>query len=191
MSIGLVEISGLPCSGKSYFCDSKDGFLNKKQSSIIKVIMFEVKYILLGLLFLKFSVLRTFLSLCFKEKVPLKYKIKILRNVIKKFGIHSQFRNVAVDGFIDEGISHIPFNFLNSNTSDVIDVIKPFLAQTNVKYIKAESDFQLKERLQQRGHDRLKFLSVSEFIALNRSVEVCVLSEYPNVCLTFEVVKNA
>ncbi|MEZ9982328.1 hypothetical protein AB4401_21800, partial [Vibrio cyclitrophicus] len=114
----VVEITGLPCSGKSYFCNDIDFFLNKKKSSFIKSLLFEIKYLFIGFCFLNISTIYALLIFCLHEKAPLNYRLKIFRNVIKKFGVYKNFRDLSCGGYIDEGISHIPFNFLNSNTLD-------------------------------------------------------------------------
>lgn len=186
----IYEITGLPCSGKSYFCNDIDGFLNKKKLSIVKAIFFEIKLLLLGIFFLKTSTLYAFLILCLHEKAPLTYRLKIFRNIIKKFGVYKKFRYVVTGGYVDEGISHIPFNLLHSNTAEVINILRPYLSLINVKYIKVNSNTCLRERLTERGHERLVFLDVDEFIHLNRNVEITLLAIYPDFCLTFEVMEN-
>lgn len=186
----LVEITGLPCAGKSYFCDDSEGFLNRKKKSVTKEVFSSIQFILLGTIFLKISTLYAFLMLCRYEKAPLIFRLKIFANILKKFGIFNKYRNSTVTGYIDEGISHIPFNFLHTDTVEIINILRPYLASANVKYVKAGSDICLRKRLQQRGHDRLKFLSVDELIHLNRNVEATLLVEYPHVCLTFEVLHN-
>lgn len=140
---------------------------------------------------MKYSEIYAFIMLCLHEKAPLKYKFKIFRNVLKKIGIYKSFSDSKISGYIDEGVSHIPFNFLHSNAQDVINILKPYLSRVNVNYIMAYSDFSLRERLRKRGHARLVFLEIDEFIRLNRNVENVLLATYPNYCLTFEVINNA
>ena len=191
MKGNVIEISGLPCSGKSYFCNDINGFLNKKHNSLIKVLIFEIEFFMLGLSLLKASELYKFFLLCLREKAPIRYRIKIFRNIIKKFGVFKKFKNVSSFGYVDEGISHIPFNFLSGNTVEIINILKPYIELTNVKYIKIDNDLCLRKRLIDRGHARLSFFEIDDFIFLNRKVETVLMSLYPNICLTFEVIENA
>ncbi|MEZ9980451.1 hypothetical protein AB4401_12085, partial [Vibrio cyclitrophicus] len=77
------------------------------------------------------------------------------------------------------------------NTLDVINLLKPYLLSINVKYIKLNNDARLRHRLMVRGHARLKFINVDDFILLNRNVENTLLDVYPNACFNFEVIDNA
>ncbi|WP_409048992.1 hypothetical protein PWG11_17960 (plasmid) [Proteus mirabilis] len=183
-----IEVSGLPCSGKSFYCKDKLMLKGKSKKSINSILN-ELSLIFQGLIYLGIVRCWGFSRLVRSEDAPLLYKAKILINIFRKFGVFISTREPYVKGFIDEGISHIPFNLLSSNPQTVIKHI-PELSEINVVYILKNNDSEIRERLLSRGHDRLFFLECDDFIYRNRSIERFILSSYLDLCKNFEVINN-
>jgi hypothetical protein len=198
---GVVEFSGVPASGKSTIIKRNEyvaikisqffPFLERVPEPLLYFIE-DAILLVIGYRFLSFKELFYYIGLSFNEDVSIFYKLNIIRNVLKKYAVYSLSLNSSQDGavYVDEGVSHIPFNFLNADIDKVVSVIRPHLKNISVKYIYLENDHFLRERLGLRGHARLKFESIDNFIKKNRKVETHLLSMYPVFCNTFEILKN-
>lgn len=179
------ELSGVPCSGKSYWCTNKK-VLNTQQKGITPSFIQNIHYISLGLSYLQLKRIFFFIKLSLSENAPLSYRFKILINVLKKFGYYSRYISHGV-GIIDEGVSHIPFNFLSTDTNCVVKSIREELSCIDVVYLLNEEDEILIERLSQRGHSRLNFMEKEDFLNKNRIIERFVLENYNQYCSSFKI----
>lgn len=105
--------------------------------------------------------------------------------------MQSSSANNHEDILVDEGISHLPFLFLNSDTIKVVDFISNELQQTNVHYLNSPGSGLIEQRLTIRGHKRLNFLLLSAFVNRINEIEHNLLSEYPKLCKQFKVFEDA
>ena len=60
-----------------------------------------------------------------------------------------------------------------------------------VWFIKSPGEYLLKERLLDRGHKRLKFVSISNFLKKNMIIENTIVKHYSNLCSEFITSGNA
>lgn len=154
-----VEITGPPCSGKSFYLKGKVNLLSK--NCVNKVFFFGA-----GFLALSYSELFLLIRLCSQEKVSFFFKINIFYNSLIKFGVYS--KNVNNDDVvIDEGISHLAFNFLEAKYNDLELLLKYRLPIVHVKILVDVDEDVLKHRLLSRGHTRLRYYSVDELLKKN------------------------
>lgn len=188
MLFNSIEITGIPCCGKSHFCD-QEKVINSKSKNLLKKIVIDIYFVMRGggYLFSSNRCLK-FMRLAYKECVPFSYKLKLFRNVCRKFGVFASIKNCHQSGYVDEGVSHIPFNFLNSDSREVIKLIKHELQYLTVVLLPSPNDNILKERLKKRGHPRLMFCDIDSFIKLNQQVESFIKERYISTCLDFKVI---
>lgn len=190
--MGFVEITGRPCSGKSTHVDQQ--ILNKKAVLLNQGILVKLIYVILGINFLGFKRLKTLYDWSLIEDAPLYFKINIFLNALSKFGSFKYLKKInsskTPDLIIDEGISHIPFLFLKTDTSVVIDFITRELKSLNVAYLSSLKDEVMYNRLLNRGHKRLKFLSLNSFIESTIKIENNLLTKYPTLCKKFKIIDN-
>ena len=183
----------MPCSGKSYhikYIINNNQSLVFKQTYIKKFLSF-----IYGLQYLGIKRANVFLIWSFKEHVPFIYKINIFCNAVIKFGLYKILYCGYKEGqssiFIDEGLSHLTFLFLKTETKLVINFVTEELKRVNVHFIKSPECSVIYSRLKSRGHKRLKYMSTRGFIKRNKEIEKCMLKLYPVICNKFDISINA
>jgi len=92
--------------------------------------------------------------------------------------------------YVDEGISHLPFLFLKIDTFKVLKFTNKELLKTKVIFLKSSSQLEIKERLQRRGHKRLRYLSLNIFVERNMEIEDFLLKKYPELCKDLRIKEN-
>lgn len=165
-SVKVIEISGVPGSGKTEFIKSH----------------FSGHFILLGGIPLS---CRKFKRVCYSIILPfyafatgllsfrqaywliqkvvrydetLLSRLNALRNSINKFGYHFFMARANADCIIDEGISHIPF-ILELEKSEIycfVNLFHQHLVQKSIIFIETPPKEILMERLMKRGHKRIR-----------------------------------
>ena len=171
--MNLVEITGQPCSGKSTLMNTYtfDGAKTQayKQGLFLKLINF-----MRGLIYLRSKIL-FLLSLYLKEQGSFAFRMNIFRNAVSKFGIFVDLKKNYIDSgqimIVDEGISHLPFLFQNTETHLVLELLTSELSDIEVIFLPNPGSSTIKERLKSRGHKRLKYLNVDSFMSRNRDIE--------------------
>jgi|SaaInlStandDraft_1057018.scaffolds.fasta_scaffold107747_2 hypothetical protein len=190
-NLKLIEITGQPCAGKSSLV--KKTMLPSGDFIVFKPnIHQKVMHFIFGCSYLGIARTRTLLAWSFLESCPVIFKCNIFFNAVSKFGCrkileatNSQSASVLI---IDEGISHLPFLFLNTDTSLVMTFISAELKDMDVQIIVAPGKQVIYERLKKRGHKRLKYIPINIFMARNYEVEATILSHYPTCCQTLKTV---
>ena len=137
---------------------------------------------------------RVLFSWSLAEEAPFFFRINIFRNAVSRFGIFYKMdlltsANPSKKLIVDEGVSHLPFIFLKTDTLEVVNFISHELNKTNVFFISSPSSKTIKSRLIKRGHKRLTFLSVNFFSERVLEIENVLLSQYHSHCKKFVVVK--
>ena len=190
--MSFIEITGQPCSGKTSFIASE---VSGKKVNFFKLGFFrQIFYFFSGINFLGFSRTKVlfYWSLC--EDAPLYFRMNVFRNAASKFGVFSSLQksiNNNVSKFIvDEGVSHLPFLFLKTDTRLIIEFIASELQITDVHYLSSPGYDVIHQRLLARGHKRLKFLYLSSFTTRIGEIEGILLSQYPNLCKKFKIIKD-
>lgn len=189
----FTEITGQPCTGKTSFI--KNGKLDKtlyhsySQGILVKTVNF-----FRGLFYLDFVRLRMLFAWSFDEEASVFFKLNIFRNAVTKFGIYSYLskKNTYISSFplVDEGISHLPFLFLNTETDHILNLIRAELETIQVILLKSPGLDVIKDRLNNRGHKRLRFLSINTFIDMNYKIESLLLSRYSELCRGIKIIEN-
>ncbi|MEK9779853.1 MAG: hypothetical protein VW894_00030 [Gammaproteobacteria bacterium] len=190
----IIEISGQPCAGKSTLVTSLYTFNNLdfiyNPGFTRKLINFFK-----GIKYLGFNRLHTIFIWSLDENASIFFRLNIFRNAVTKFGVFQNLsslkHSINCQIFIDEGISHLPFLFPNQQSLEVINFISPELQEIIVWFIESPEEDLLKERLLERGHKRLRFLSISNFLKKNMIIENIILKHYSNLCLDFVTSGNA
>lgn len=190
----IIEISGQPCAGKSTLVNSlytsKNVDFVYNPGLIRKLINFYK-----GIKYLRLNRLQTIFAWSLDEDASIFFRLNIFRNAVTKFGVFQNLsslkHSINCKIFIDEGISHLPFLFPNQETLEVINFISPELQEIMVWFIKSPSEYLLKERLLERGHKRLKFVSISNFLKKNMIIENTIVKHYSNLCSEFITSGNA
>lgn len=189
----FVEITGQSCSGKTQFIED-ELILNKKFHAYRKNFIIKIFNFFVGVRYLGLERTKVLLSWSLKENASLFFRINIFRNAVLKFGNFKNLSNSTQDDLptyiLDEGVSHLPFLFLNSDTLKVVDFISNELSKINVKFLKSPGHDIIKERLILRGHKRLNFLPISFFTNRNKDIEDTLLRQYPNLCEDLKIIKN-
>lgn len=195
------ELSGLPASGKSTYVKKENLTVQSsnrlwpalhKCPKKIAIVLSEFHLFFIGFKVLSTRELFLFFKMSMREEVGPLFKVNIFRNTLRKFAVYNlTCQDLDSDIYIDEGISHIPFNYFSSSFAEVFPIIEPYLKNISLTYISCNSDEELKKRLLYRGHSRLKFIKVDTLISNSRKVEAKMLEAYPVICKSFKVVKNA
>ena len=109
--------------------------------------------------------------------------MNIFRNAVSKFGIFVDLKKNYIDSeqimIVDEGISHLPFLFQNTETHLVLELLRSELSDIEVIFLPNPGSSTIKERLKSRGHKRLKYLNVDSFMSRNRDIECYLIDQYP------------
>ena len=191
--MNFIEITGQPCTGKTSFISAGilEGieFKPYKQGNLIKILNF-----LRGVLYLDLSRLQILLTWSFEEEVSFFFKLNIFRNAVSKFGVFSflgnKSQNFSTLVLVDEGLSHLPFLFLNTDTETILNLLREELEKIQVIILKSPNYEVIQERLKSRGHKRLVFLPLSEFIKKNNKIEDLLLSRYSELCQGLKVLEH-
>tara|TARA_B100000963_G_scaffold344664_1_gene347746 strand:+ start:197 stop:775 length:579 start_codon:yes stop_codon:yes gene_type:complete len=182
MPVKYIEISGQACCGKSYHVSRIE---NENNISFVNTYPKKIIYFFIGGFFLGLRKLLKLYSFSNREKVPYFFKINIFINAVSKFGLkcvilkEKSLYNKTIT--VDEGISHLPFLFLNTNSSEIIDFIKDFIESVEVHFIKSPGFNEILTRMDKRGHKRLNFISSYDFIKKNHEIELVLLDQYPKI----------
>lgn len=181
----FIEITGQPCAGKSSFIAQevkrfKDIHIHKQ------IFPKNILNFVTGIKYLGFQRIKVLFSWSLKENASFFFRINVFRNAVLKFGIFCNYNTSAKTdsnkSLVDEGLSHLPFLFLKTDTQQVVDFISNELKRVNVRFLKSPGIDVIHERLLSRGHKRLKFLSVTHFSERNKEIEDILLDLYPNMC---------
>lgn len=186
----IVEITGQPCAGKtSYISDTL--LIYENTGSANGTLIKKIYFFLCGVQYLKTARIRQLLKWSLKENASIFFKLNIFRNAVTKFGMFNKRHDINLKNkqnfLLDEGISHLPFLFLETDTSKVVQFIFNELQQVDVVLLKSPGQGQIKERLTKRGHKRLQFLPLSNFADRNREIEEVLVHSYANFCHDFKV----
>ena len=189
----FIEITGQPCAGKSSFIE-QEVMIDRKICKYEHGFLTKMLNFFVGIKYLGLKRSKVLLSWSLKENASLFFRINVFRNAVLKFGIFQNLNSSTLEilprYLVDEGLSHLPFLFLNSDTQQVVDFISDELKGVNVKYLKSPGGDVIQDRLAGRGHKRLKYFSVVCFADKNREIEDILLSQYPNLCEELEIVEN-
>tara|TARA_B100001123_G_C15303890_1_gene1021943 strand:+ start:1191 stop:1793 length:603 start_codon:yes stop_codon:yes gene_type:complete len=188
----FIELTGQSCVGKTSFLSRKvlDGDdielkAFKLGYKIEKIIIF-----FWGIIYLGLSKTVILLYWSFKEDANLIFRLNIFRNAVTKVGIFSTLMkkqsNTSSLLLVDEGLSHLPFLFLNTETPKVLSLISEELKNINVIFLKSPGSGVIKERLKSRGHQRLRFLSLNAFIRRNDEIEDILIKRYSDVYVSYQ-----
>ena len=189
----FIEITGQPCTGKTSIIKNgklgKTSYLSYSQGTLIKIVNF-----FRGLFYLDFARLRMLFVWSFDEEASVFFKLNIFRNAVSKFGVYSYLskKNTYISSFplVDEGISHLPFLFLNTKTDHILNLIRKELETIQVIILKSPGLDVIKDRLKNRGHKRLRFLSLDTFIEMNCKIESLLMRRYSELCQGIKIIEN-
>ncbi len=191
MHMTTSEITGQPCSGKSTYIDKVLLSCKDPESSSDAIIQ-KIYFFFYGFIYLENSRIKTILKWSLKENASILFRLNIFRNAIAKFGVFNKKYLIKLKNnhnfFLDEGISHLPFLFLETDTRTVVEFIFNELQQVNVLFLKSPGSEKIKKRLKDRGHKRLQFLTISNFVDRNEEIEEILIPLYANSCKNFEVI---
>lgn len=190
--MSFIEITGQPCSGKTSFISNKVTY--KELRSVQKGFFKQISYFCTGMNFLGLRRTINLWHWSLSEDAPLYFRMNIFRNAVSKFGIFSSLQTLTSNNvaafMVDEGVSHLPFLFLKTDTMVIIDFIANELQIIDVHYLSSPGYDVINHRLSNRGHKRLKFLNLSSFVMRTGEIEDIMLSNYPNLCKKFKICKD-
>lgn len=190
----IIEITGSPCSGKSTILEN----INVLESNIsfrtiygnpyAKNYIFYQNVQKLFFCFLGFYVtsnqLKTFLlRKIYSSESHFIHQLRLVLQTFLKFGRQSYLLRTPSDKniLIDEGISHIPFNLLltESDISKYLSLL-PKEYKKNKVYCLFESESLLYARLEKRGHKRVtnSEMAIKDFITKNNTVYNLIRIKY-------------
>jgi broad-specificity NMP kinase len=187
--MSFIEITGQPCAGKSTILNkiSQDYVIRHIKNRFPKKIL----YFLSGINFLGLQRLKILLGWSLAENASSLFKINIFFNCVSKFGIFHQHQKSTkyqdLKIVVDEGISHIPFLFLETDSKIVTNFISDELQMINVYILRSPEQDIIQARLLSRGHKRLQFIALSTFTDRIQEIEKVLLSQYPSLCKKFKV----
>ena len=147
----FYEISGQSCTGKT-------SFIRDHLKSDKNYILYERNTVNLfsdfisGLKYLGIKRIKRVFLWSLKENAPLLFRLNIFRNSVTKFGIFLKLTNNDKSRkrtyLVDEGVSHLPFIFLNTSTNEVINFIAFELSSLNVKFLTCDQRNDIESRYQ-------------------------------------------
>lgn len=181
----IIEITGIPGVGKSTIIEKlkKEFSLNKKIVFDIKKYICKFEFLSNSLFFFDLILLCNFFKLkkqdliiffeslkkILDSKNSFFNKINILRNCYKKIVIHRILQKNDSLFFVDEGISHLPFNlFVDGDSNFTQNELEVFMSNNvynDFILIVDSDDSIIKKRLENRGinnHRRLSTLTDKE-----------------------------
>lgn len=185
--MSTIVITGQPCSGKSTYISNE---LKTHKDTKHKNPSYHNKiyHFFSGIKYLGIFRAKQLLIWSFHEKASFVFRLNLFRSAVSKFG---GLNRSALDGhhfLIDEGIAHLPFLFLKTNTEKVVSLILNELKEANVIFLQTPGLNTIQERLRKRGHKRLKFLSLADFAKKNEEIENTLIHLYPSLCKEFEII---
>lgn len=188
--MNYVEITGQPCSGKTTLIAGNSVFDFKRkvlcQNSLSRILNF-----FRGVVYLGIGRLMILWAWSKKEEVSFLFRLNIFRNAVSKFGVFKYLKEEKTDSkntnVVDEGISHLPFLFQNTHSSLILDFISGELTNIGVIFLRSPGKEELIKRLKKRGHKRLRFFSVDEFVVRNNKIETYLIHRYPHNCRNFRI----
>ncbi len=192
----IIEITGIAGVGKSYILDilTKERYVISDMELIKK---YHITDIYLFYLFFKnknsLDMLRVILDITKELNMSFLDKFNFIRNIIKKIGKNSYLSNIDfIDDrvvLVDEGISHIYQNIVTTKTQNNLKIL--ILVNKLISLIKELPNKVIVvdaytptiiERLEERGHKRLKDISEIELFVKNSKKNLSVISKiFPNV----------
>lgn len=188
--MSFTEMTGQPCVGKTTFI-SQEMRAGKVFQMYVQRYPMKFYCFFLGINYLGFKRARILFSWSLKESASFLFRINVFFNAVTKFGFPSKLsislQESSPPYLVDEGLSHIPFLFLNTDTRRVVEFIAVDVRNANVLFLKSPGCDVIQDRLRKRGHKRLKFLSIPHFVQRNQEIENLLLSLYPNLCKKIEI----
>lgn len=211
--MAIFELTGVPCSGKSHFIDS----LQKNDSLGTNILLFEEQLVLshynlnffkgkFGQFIAEFLLLSSLITynrgyirviyelIILSNKIELGFskRCNLYRNILLKFSrlgfaIHKLGRQSII---FDEGISHIPFNFISEDlgitvkSCEVFELYQEALSGVNVIVLDT-TNVDLFTRLKKRGHKRTSGKSdefIKQFSLRNEAVYLSSMSCLDKFC---------
>ena len=216
----IIEISGVPGSGKTSLLRMVQGELNDNISIYDDSLLIKNKFINLTF---PVSVLRrigqlyillTFVVSIFNYKKILQslassvwgidcgfwIKLYIYYNILLKFARYDYASRSMLDKvfLFDEGLTHIPFNLQDYKSQDIVDIENIFslfsncLNNIDLIVISAESGV-LESRLKIRGHKRMiqNQLEIHSFVEKNQRLIKGILTAAPKFCDRVNILSNS
>ena len=186
----MIEIIGQACAGKTHYIrrriEKEDHVVLAGGSRLNKLI-----YLMLGFKYLGPRRLAKLYLWSLNESAPFYFRLNIFINAVSKFGsIKSADKSQTSSQKIflrDEGLSHLPFLFLNTDTELVVDFIRSEIKNIEIYFLKSPGYQIIQDRLGSRGHKRLQFMSPTAFARRNDEIEKTLLNVYPNLCMNIKV----
>ena len=168
----LIELTGHPCSGKTYVLNESQfkTLVLKKYSGIFKLprlFFLTIYFILFDKLF------RDIFHLVLISNDSFYIKLVLIFNITEKYYYSIKLKNSKDKLIIDEGAIHILFNVLCTDNIliwDLFEKKKIFhrLPQPQkLILLKTKKDIQI-ERLKNRGHKRMK--NINDFTRITRNI---------------------
>lgn len=185
----LIELTGHPCSGKSFMISKSSHFSNvliKKKS----LIYFYKLFLLTFFYFFSNKLLREIYFLVLIDDYSFYEKIKLILNITDKYYVHNSIKNLNKTIIIDEGVTHILFNILCTENVKVWnsfinnDIFCRLPKPDTLILVKIDENTQ-KNRLKERGHKRLN--NIDKFVKVTRKISKYIELNYKG---NFRIVSN-
>lgn len=192
--MGIIEITGSPCSGKSTILksinvlDSNISFRRiygnpYARSNVFYLNVQKLFFCLLGLYETSNPLKKFLLRKIYSSESRFIHQLRLIFHTFLKLGRQSYLLKKPSDEniLIDEGISHIPFNlFLTESDISKYLSLLPNEYKKNKVYCLFESEALLYTRLGKRGHKRLvnSDLAIKDFITKNNTVYHLIRIKY-------------
>lgn len=190
IGLNVIEITGQACAGKTRYIRRRIG----EEEHVVLAGGGRLNKLFYSASGFKYLGLSRVAKLCLwslKESAPYYFRLNIFINAVSKFGFISIAETPELSPhqiFLrDEGISHLPFLFLNTDTELVVDFIRSEIKNIDINFLKSPGCRVIQDRLGNRGHKRLQFISPSFFVQRNDEIEKTLLNLYPNLCRNIEV----
>jgi len=189
-NINKIEITGQACTGKTRYIRRRV----EKENHVVLAggsRLNKLFYFATGFKYLGFSRVARLYLWSLNESAPFYFRLNVFINAVSKFGLIVSADTSQISSnkffFCDEGISHLPFLFLNTDTELVVNFISSEIKNIEIYFLKSPGCRIIQHRLGSRGHKRLKFMSQASFVQRNDEIEKTLLNMYPNLCRNIEV----
>lgn len=184
----LIEISGMPCTGKTTNKNYYEQIYNAKlidkwtiqkrlkintSSRLLNLIIMNLILILLGINGIKFKDHSKLIIAILKSGWTINRKVNVWRNCMFKFAFIKLFAKAkGMNYLIDEGLSQIPYIFATSQFKLNNKWIFPYINDNSiiVEHLDVDID-EIKTRLIKRGHPLLDNVGIEQFMTFNLNVK--------------------
>ncbi|USD41286.1 hypothetical protein J4N42_00710 [Vibrio sp. SCSIO 43135] len=192
----IVEFTGPPCAGKSYYLrhrktDASDFPVYGNPYSKVKsrFLLQKVYFFIIGVFSLDARSILKLYSHIGENETRFLHVLRVMFYVFLKLGRLKFLKKLDLSSkiYIDEGVSHIPFNLLCNDSlyiNELFNKIKEDISDIEVVLVNEDREL-VSQRLLERGHKRVNSSNLDWFLNRNLDVVNTISEVYPEIFSEF------